>query len=600
MQTFGIQFLICNIFIAFLIGIITISKRIFRKHLSERIQYNLWIILFILLVIPFLPVRLIGFSQGLSRLNSFNNTLTHSSNILTQDNRSDESPTALDFINDYAISVSSKTPSFLNILLLSLWLLGAFIMLLFVIRSLTYILKIKKSALPLQNMQVQNIFDKCLSELKIKRQISIYSTLFLKSPVTIGFIRPKIYLPIDLISTTSKTDMRYMLLHELQHYRHKDALMNYFSILFGILYWFNPIVRYALKELQIEREIACDSSVLQMLDPSDYEKYGNTLINFAEKIALSPFSFTSGIGGNIKQLTRRVTNITGYQSKTLYQKVKGIVIYILISVVVLGMAPILSIYATDQDNYKFNVNEQKISLLNLRSAFGDYEGCFVLYDESSDQWKIYNKEHAVKRIMPNSTYKIYDALLGLEHGIITPDNSLINWDGKSYAFNAWENNQDLKSAMTNSVNWYFQLIDKKCGYNTVKSFFDKIGYGNRTIGNNLEMYWNDSSLKISAIEQVELLRKLYHNDFGFSVENVTAVKNSIYLSSTENFSLYGKTGTGRIDSQDVNGWFVGYIEKSNHVYYFATNIQGKFNTTGSKATQITKSVLSNLGIWELN
>lgn len=600
MQTFGIQFLLCNVFIAFFIGIITISKRIFRKHLSERIQYNLWIILFVLLAIPFLPVHLIGFLPVLSRLDFFNSTLTHSSNNLTQNNMSDESSTTLDFINDYAISVSSKTPSFLNILLLSLWLLGAFIMLLFVIRSLTYILKIKKSALPLQNMQVHNIFDKCLSELKIKRQISIYSTPFLKSPVTVGFICPKIYLPTHLISNLNKADMRYMLLHELQHYRHKDALMNYFSILFGILYWFNPVVRFALKELRIECEIACDSSVLQILDPSDYEKYGNTLINFAEKISLSPFSFTSGIGGNIKQLARRITNITDYQSKTLYQKIKGIVIYILISAIVLGMSPILFTYATDQDNYKFNVKEKKISLLNLALTFCDYDGCFVLYDESLDQWKIYNKENAVKRIAPNSTYKIYDALLGLENGIITPDNSLMYWDGKSYDFNTWENNQDLKSAMTNSVNWYFQLIDKKCGYNTVKSFFHKIGYGNKTIGDDLEMYWNDSSLRISAVEQVELLRKLYHNDFNFSVENIKAVKNSICLFSTENFSLYGKTGTGRIDNQDVSGWFIGYIEKSNHVYYFATNIQEKSNSTGIKATEITKSILSDLGIWEFN
>ena len=81
-----------------------------------------------------------------------------------------------------------------------------------------------------------------------------------------GLIHPQIYLPIHLISDLNKTDMRYMLLHELQHYRYKDALINYFTILFEILYWFNPFVWYALKELQLEREIACDSSVLQLLD----------------------------------------------------------------------------------------------------------------------------------------------------------------------------------------------------------------------------------------------------------------------------------------------------------------------------------------------
>lgn len=598
MLNFGIKFLLCNIFIAIFIGIISISKRIFRKHLTERAQYNLGLVLFLLLAIPFLPLRPIGFSQVLSLFEFLANPLAHSSNVLTHNTTSKGSFSALDCINDYTTSVDSTTPSFINIILLSLWILGIFVMLLFTIRSLTHIFKIRNSALPLQNRQVLKIYHQCLDELKIDRKIPIYSTMFLKSPISMGLIHPQIYLPIHLISDLNKTDMRYMLLHELQHYRYKDALINYFTILFEILYWFNPFVWYALKELQLEREIACDSSVLQLLDESDYERYGNTLINFAEKISFSPFSFATGIGGSMEQLTRRITNIATYQTKTLSQNIKSTAVYIIISIVILGMAPVLSIYATEQDNYQFNVAADKITSLNLSAAFGNYDGCFVLYDESSDHWKIYNEKNAIKRITPNSTYKIYDALLGLENGIITPDDSLMRWDGKNYPFKAWETNQNLNSAMIYSVNWYFQSIDKKSGFNTVKSFFHKIGYGNETIGNDLDMYWNESALKISAIEQVELLRKLYHNDFGFSIQNINAVKDAICLSSTDIFSLYGKTGTSRVEENDINGWFIGYVEENGKVYYFATNIQGNANATGSKATEITEYILSTLGIYE--
>ena len=112
------------------------------------------------------------------------------------------------------------------------------------------------------------------------------------------------------------------------------------------------------------------------------------------------------------------------------------------------------------------------------------------------------------------------------------------------------------------------------------------------------MYWNESALKISAIEQVELLRKLYHNDFGFSIQNINAVKDAICLSSTDIFSLYGKTGTSRVEENDINGWFIGYVEENGKVYYFATNIQGNTNATGSKATEITEYILSTLGIYE--
>lgn len=74
-----------------------------------------------------------------------------------------------------------------------------------------------------------------------------------------------------------------MLLHELQHYKYRDNITNYFMILIRIIYWFNPIVFVALKEMCHDREIACDSSVLKMLEYKDYINYGNTLINFAEK-----------------------------------------------------------------------------------------------------------------------------------------------------------------------------------------------------------------------------------------------------------------------------------------------------------------------------
>ena len=101
--------------------------------------------------------------------------------------------------------------------------------------------------------------------MKITRNIPIYSTAFLKTPIITGIFKTRIYMPIHLISDHQKTDVRYILLHELQHYKHKDSLANYLMFLTAILYWFNPIVWYALKEMRNDREIACDTSVLKCL-----------------------------------------------------------------------------------------------------------------------------------------------------------------------------------------------------------------------------------------------------------------------------------------------------------------------------------------------
>ena len=103
--------------------------------------------------------------------------------------------------------------------------------------------------------------------------------------------------------------------------------------------------------------------------------------------------------------------------------------------------------------------------------------------------------------------KIYDALFGLEEGIITPDDSLIAWSGETYPFEAWNANQTLQSAMNSSVNWYFQSVDEQLGASNIYSYIQEIGYGNENMSGDFSTYWMESSLEISPVEQVELLTR---------------------------------------------------------------------------------------------
>ncbi|MDE5776959.1 MAG: BlaR1 family beta-lactam sensor/signal transducer, partial [Lachnospiraceae bacterium] len=322
------------------------------------------------------------------------------------------------------------------------------------------------------------------------------------------------------------------------------------------------------------------------------------LINFAEKVSLTPFPFAAGISGTMKQMQKRIINISFYKKPSVWKKVKGFGIFTLIAVMLLGFSPILSTYAEEPNYYEWIISPEKIDLIDLSSYFNGYEGSFVLYDLKNDAWLIYDIDYATLRTSPNSTYKIYDALFGLEEGIIVPGGSFMTWNGTDYPFETWNADQDLYSAMQFSVNWYFQNIDEQLGTSALRNYVKKIGYGNENINSDLSSYWMQSTLKISPIEQVELLTDLYNNDFGFILENVKAVKDSICLFSSENESFYGKTGTGRINDNDINGWFIGYIETADSTYFFATNIQSTENATGSKASEISLSVLSNMGIWK--
>ena len=597
MSDWSIHFLISNILICIFTLVIIGTKKLLKKYLSAATQYHLWFLLFLLLAVPFFPVQIHG-SQLFSWLHFFHtdsglNSGTDTLSKLTSNTQNN----LLNQVNDFSVSISSQFSGGLNTILFLIWITGVMIMSVLTLHSLNYVRSIKRSALPLQNQQVKTIYYDCLKELKISHQVPVYSTAFLKSPVLIGIIHPRIYIPIHLISELNPDDMRFMLLHELQHYRHKDTLIGFLMVISNILYWFNPFIWYALKEIHCDRELACDSAVLQMISTDEYQAYGMTLINFAEKLSSFSSPLAVGMSGNFRQMKRRILNIAIFRKETLYQKMRALIIYLVISAVFIGCTPILSIGASTQDVYHFHDTDKNISLLDVSAIFGSYDGSFVLYDNHLDSWKIYNLEEANKRIPPDSTYKIYDALLGLESGIITPEHSSMAWNGEHFSYSAWENDQDLNSAMQNSVNWYFQTMDSQLGLNKIQEFLNEIEYGNQTTSSNLKLYWSDFSLKISPIEQVELLKKFNTNGFHLHSQNVLSVKNAIKIVGTSDGTFYGKTGTGCIDGQDINGWFIGYIETSDNIYYFATNIQSDSNATGKKALEITSAILKKLHIW---
>ncbi len=255
-------------------------------------------------------------------------------------------------------------------------------------RSRIQLHAVRKSALPLENRKIYQIYQNCLSEMKIRKTIPIYSAAFLTSPVIDGLFLPRVYVPLPLISDCRENELRYILLHELQHYRRRDALVNYLMAAAGVLYWFNPIVWFAFKQIRTDREIACDTSVLEIIGEDSRIDYGNTLINFAEKISFSPFQFSLGINGNAAQIRKRILNIAGYRPATVRRKLYGLLSCVLTAILLSGFLPALSSRAADTDRYHGRENGRNISDLDLSTYFGAYDGSFVLYEAASDSWQL--------------------------------------------------------------------------------------------------------------------------------------------------------------------------------------------------------------------
>lgn len=597
MADFTVRFLLSNIVISMITGILLAARHLLRKSLTSRTRYHLWFLLLGAMAVPFLPLQPFRMAQIFPWLSTRKAASVSPDGTVPGEAAGLAASGNLSWMNDFSVSVSSRTPSPVGFLLCALWFAGILAMLVLLVRSALRLRNLQKSALPLQSPAVWTVYRNCIGEMKITRDIPVYSTVFLKSPAITGIFRPRIYLPTHLISDFHAEELRYMLLHELQHYKHRDAYANVWMNLAQIFYWFNPFVWHALKEMRNDREIACDTAVLQMLHSGDYESYGNTLINYAEKISLTAFPFAAGLGGSMEQMKKRILNIAGYSPVSFRGKMKSLAFFVCIALLLSCFLPALSTGAAVSDRYAFAESENQVVYADYSSYFGENEGCFVLYDEAGGSWLIYNREASLTRIPPTSTYKIYLALHALENGIITQDNSLLSWNGMSYPYDTWNGDQTLESAMANSVNWYFQTLDQQMGLESARNFIREIGYGNQLADGDTSSYWLDSSLKISPVEQVELLRKLHDGTLPASPENAGVVQNAIRLSVTENGTLYGKTGTESVNGKNTSGWFIGYIERGNSTYYFATNIRQDDYATGTAATGLTLRILADLGIW---
>ncbi|MEK3889405.1 BlaR1 family beta-lactam sensor/signal transducer [Bacillus sp. FSL K6-3431] len=589
-----------HIFTCFMVSSITIViimliKKLFSRHISEKWQYNLWFLLLAALTLPFIPKQLFHFENlFLSFDINQNNGIINSSIHNVESSRLSNG----NWMQDFTVSVNRLNLDFLNITLGSIWIAGMLVMLILSLHAWFKLKKIKNTTSVLNNKDVLHLFEQCKNRLHISKPIFIGESPLVKSPMTFGIFKTYVVLPMHLDESMPIENFQYIFMHELHHYKYKDIATNSLLIIYQIIYWFNPLVWIAFKEMRVDREIACDMAVLKSLDEPCHVDYGNTIIHFVE-LALHSKHVTwtnqfNGFNGPKEQIKKRIEKIASFTIESKWLKLKSISIFVLIGLFVVSQVPFISAMSTDKNRYNFN-SEENTLYEDFSEYFTGYDGSFVLYDMRADHYTIYNKDSSMNRVSPNSTYKIYSALIGLELGVITGDNSTIKWNGTQYPYESWNSNQSLSTAMKNSVTWYFNELDQKIPRDTIQAYLKQIGYGNYDLSDGTD-YWLESSLKISPIEQVQLLSAFYTNQFGFEDKNIQAVKDSLLLEVYDGASLSGKTGTGNVNGKNINGWFIGYVETKGNTYFFATNLQNEDNSYGSKAAKITLSILRDKGI----
>lgn len=236
---------------------------------------------------------------------------------------------------------------------------------------------------------------------------------------------------------------------------------------------------------------------------------------------------------------------------------------------------------------------------SIRKIFKGYKGAFELYDKQSKKYFRYNESRCAERFLPASTFKIPNSLIGLETKVIENENYVIKWDVVNRWNKDWNRDHSLSSAIKFSVVPYYQELARHVGREQYKKWLDANSYGNQVIGDKVDAFWLDNSLKISADEQIAFLKRFYDYELPFSRRTIDIVKKIMSEEKYKHSVLKYKTGTGTKEDGTFIGWLVGYVEKEKNVYLFAFNIEAKsFIEVRKHRDEKSRNILKHLKIIE--
>lgn len=249
---------------------ILLFRFIFKNRISSKLQYLMWWLLILRLLMPVTPD--IGLHFNLQDM------------LLKQAHQA-ELPTPAPVLDVAPASVPNTQPSYDSVtpavqpdtdvapsqhvnptkstdwysIVFVVWLLGA-------IGFLGWLIFVKlRYYESLQHLmaggprEVYELYDRCCKELGVK-PLPLWIVNKSMSPGIAFFGEPVLLVPISLCGDESR--LRFALLHELTHKKRGDHYMTLLLNILRAVYWFDPVVHFAFSELRADMESACDSDVL--------------------------------------------------------------------------------------------------------------------------------------------------------------------------------------------------------------------------------------------------------------------------------------------------------------------------------------------------
>lgn len=568
----------------FIFLLLLFFRYILKRYFNYMLNYKVWYLTLLAGLIPFIPIKFSFFK--------FNNLNNQAPTVESNSHNLNPNINTTKPVHEFTTDIHKFDWDSIDNICTVIWIVLVIILSFKFLNSLLYLKYLKKQSLYL-NKKEKNKINKILFNHQYKRNIVIRKAESIHSPTTFWYGKYIILIPSLYFKSINDKKLKYITLHEYAHAKNRDTLHLIIFNIFSIAMSYNPLIQIVKRKMIHDNEVEADRFVLNNINKNEFKSYAEAIM---DSVLKTPFFnkniLSHSFNGKKSLLKRRLINI---KEANLKKQSKLILIFICIFtffIMIIQSQFLIGQSLTDY-NYKKPL-QSDYQILDESKNFGSNSGSFVMYSMKKDKYYIYNEKESRKRYSPDSTYKIYLALFGLDRHIISDKNSRMSWNHNQYPFDSWNKDQDLNTAMQNSVNWYFERISNQIPKNYTATQLKLLNYGNKNLG-SYKSYWMEDSLKISNLEQVIVLKNMMEQNSYFSKNEKKQLSSSLLIRKNENYELYGKTGTGIVNGKYNNGWFVGYVITNHDKYYFSTHLSDE-KASGKNAELINEKILKEMGV----
>ena len=168
--------------------------------------------------------------------------------------------------------------------------------------------KLKHTGLSKMQPELRVFMAETMHRMGIRKPVQAWLSSLVDVPLTLGFIKPVILLPVAMANHLTLQQTEAILLHELAHIRRNDYLLHLGVMMLELLFFFNPFARLLIREVKREREHRCDDWVMQFrYDPQTYISALLSLASHYQR--LQPLALAATGGGSDRLLLHRVRRI---------------------------------------------------------------------------------------------------------------------------------------------------------------------------------------------------------------------------------------------------------------------------------------------------